>query len=439
MGSTHRDVLRAIVLARILTRHFLARLRYSITLWSIVAGCIGIASILLIAPWGCTPKSNEAAVPLSGRTIRVRLLQSQDQVILKPAGPFIFRASAGEQQMNVAAGTVIPIRLTDQGWLAGNMNLGKGVLTLRAAVEGQLRINDRNYRGQYRLLPLDATRFDVINDVELDDYLKSVLSKELYANWQEETYKAQAIAARTYALYEKYSRSEERTFDLHADVRSQAYGGMDSETPKSRKAVEETAGIVLAIGSDGNERIFKSYFSSTCGGVTQSVSVFNEPPQQALSEQYVGTLCSASPKYTWGPIVVGKDELSQRIKKWFINRQRPQIPATPIRAIDIEIRNRFGRPLRFGVIDAKGMRFSLMAEELRWAVNTDCPDAQKMPSSFVENIINDYDKIHFIGGRGLGHGVGMCQYCAEARAKAGMRHEDILLAAYPGARLLRAY
>lgn len=439
MGSAQRDFRRAIALARILTRHFVARLRYSVTLWSILAGVIGISTILIIAPWGCTPKTNEAAIPLSGRTIRVRLLQAQDQITLKPAAPFIYRADSGERQVNVAAGTQIPLRLTDTGWLAGNLNLGKGVLTLRPTVEGQLRINDRNYRGQYRLLPLEGNKFDVINDVDLDDYLKSVLSKELYANWQEETYKAQAIAARTYALYEKYARSEERTFDLHADVRSQAYGGLDSETQKSRKAVEETAGIVLATGSDGNERIFKAYFSSTCGGVTQASTVFNDPYLQPLSEQYVGTLCSASPKYTWGPIVIAKDELSQHIKKWFINRQRPQIPALPIRAIDIEIRNRFGRPMRFGVIDARGMRFSLMAEELRWAVNTDAPENQKMPSSFVENIINDYDKIHFIGGRGLGHGVGMCQYCAEARAKAGMRHEDILLAAYPGARLLRAY
>ena len=439
MGSAHRDVLRAIALARILTRHFIVRLRHSIALWGVLAGVIGIATMLVIAPWGCTPKTNEAAIPISGRTIRIRLLQSQDQITLKPAGPFIYRADSGERQVNVAANTVIPLRLSDKGWMAGNLSLGKGELVLRPTVEGGLRVNDRNYRGEYRFIPLDAHKFDVINDVDLDDYLKSVLSKELYANWQDETYKAQAIAARTYALYEKYARSEDRTFDLYADVRSQAYGGMDSETARSRKAVEETAGIVLAMGSDGNERIFKAYFSSTCGGVTQASTVFNEPFQQPLSEQYVGALCSASPKYTWGPIVVGKDELSQRIKKWFINRQRPQIPAVPIRAIDIEIRNRFGRPMRFGVIDAKGTRFSLMAEELRWAVNTDTPDNQKMPSSFVENIINDYDKIHFIGGRGFGHGVGMCQWCAEARARAGMRHEDILLAAYPGARLLRAY
>ena len=155
MGSAQRDFRRAVVLARILTRHFVARLRYSITLWSVLAGVIGLSCILIIAPWGCTPKTNEAAIPLSGRTIRVRLMAAQDQVTLKPAGPFIFRADSGERQMNATAGTAIPVRLTDQGWLAGNMNLGKGVLTFRPAVEGQLRINDHNYRGQYRLLPLE--------------------------------------------------------------------------------------------------------------------------------------------------------------------------------------------------------------------------------------------------------------------------------------------
>src|SRR5207244_5749603 len=136
-----RDFRRAIILAQILTRHLAARLRYSITLWSLLAGFIGLATIVIIAPWGCTPKTNESAIPLSGRTIRVRLLQAQDQVSLKPAGPFIFRADAGDRQMNVAAGTQISLHLTDQGWLAGNMNLRKGVLTLRPVVEGPLRIN----------------------------------------------------------------------------------------------------------------------------------------------------------------------------------------------------------------------------------------------------------------------------------------------------------
>jgi hypothetical protein len=131
MGSAHKDVLRALVIARILTRHFLARLRYSIVLWGILAAFLGTATLLIIAPWGCTPKTNEAAVPLSGRTIRVRLLQSQDQLTLKPAGPFIYRADAGERQVNVTPNTLIPVRLTKDGWLAGNLRSRQGVLTLR--------------------------------------------------------------------------------------------------------------------------------------------------------------------------------------------------------------------------------------------------------------------------------------------------------------------
>ena len=325
MASPHKDVRRAIALARILTRLLLHRLRHSIALSSLVASLLLLATILIIAPWGCTPKTQDSAVPLPGRLIRVRLMQSQDQVILKPASVFTFRSKDSiERQIAIPANSSLTLYLKPDGWHAGTWNLGSGELTLRPLVEGQLRINDRSYRGQYRMVPLTTTpgKFDVINDVDLDDYLKSVLTKELYANWHEETYKVQAIAARTYALYEKHLPREERYWDLHADVRSQAYGGMDSETSRSRRAVDETAGIVLACGPEGNERIFKAYFSSTCGGVTQSSVVFNEPYLQPLSEQHVGPLCSASPKFTWGPIVVMKDELSQRIKK-FVLIDRP--------------------------------------------------------------------------------------------------------------------
>ena len=152
MGSPHRDVLRAIALARILTRHLLHRVRYSLSLWSILAGVIGLATILIIAPWGCTPKTNESAIPLSGRTIRVRLLQAQDQVTLKPAGPFIFRADAGDRQMNVAAGTQILLRLTDQGWLAGNM-------PCRDSRAGRSAVLPCDTAKRHRLLyPIDAGR-----------------------------------------------------------------------------------------------------------------------------------------------------------------------------------------------------------------------------------------------------------------------------------------
>jgi len=110
--------------------------------------------------------------------------------------------------------------------------------------------------------------------------------------------------------------------------------------------------------------------------------------------------------------------------------------------LDIQAANRFNRPIRFVVIDQEGTRYSLSGEELRVAVNAgatkDSPG--KLYSSFVK-VINEpgSDVVRFVEGHGNGHGVGLCQFCSEARAEAGMRHEDIVLSAFPRARLVRAY
>src|SRR5947207_8830823 len=154
MASPHKDVRRAIALARILTRTLLDRLRHSIALSSALASLLLLASILIIAPWGCTPKTQDSAIPLSGRLIRVRLMQSQEQVTLKPGGVFTFRSNDSiERQIAIPTNNAFILSLKQDGWHAGNWNLGAGELTLRPLVEGQLRINDRSYRGLYHMVP----------------------------------------------------------------------------------------------------------------------------------------------------------------------------------------------------------------------------------------------------------------------------------------------
>ena len=78
-----------------------------------------------------------------------------------------------------------------------------------------------------------------------------------------------------------------------------------------------------------------------------------------------------------------------------------------------------------------------MCEEMRFATNTDAGE-RVLPSSFFK-IVNDPQNIQFVEGHGHGHGVGMCQWAAQRRAELGMRHEDIVIAAYPGSVLVRAY
>jgi stage II sporulation protein D len=421
--------------------------------WGLAGLCITALTtlaLLMLTPWGCSPKGASVAIPDAPlRSVRIRVLQGQDAVYVRASRPpfYCTTADPAERILNLPPDVAMAIVWTPQGWRCGTANLGPGELILKPAALGSVRVADgrgpqpefRAYRGKLRLVP-QGNKADVVNDVELDDYLKSVISKELYPKWHEETYKAQAIVARTYALYQKNARDGASShFDLHDDTRSQVYGGLLAETDKSRLAVEATAGIVVAHGAPGQERIFKAYFSSCCGGVTQSnADAFHEAPMPPLAEQSVGTLCGMAHRFTWGPVVLGKDEVTRRLKAWGAARGRPEAQMTLVRGIEITARNRFKRPVRYTVTDSRGARFSLNSEELRWAVNYG-GEGTTLYSGYVETIVNESDRIRFIGGHGHGHGVGMCQWCSEARAVAGMRHEDIVTAAYPGSRLMRAY
>lgn len=415
--------------------------------------CIGAASLLIIAlssllfftPFGClpVPDGNSAPLPEPQRIVRVRLLESRSQVTLSGGGSITSFTTTDPTPRSLAMSRGAPMPLVlgpDGAWRLGGIYLGTGELFIRPALDGSLFIGDRNYHGQYRFVQVAAGLFDVVNDVDLDDYLKGVLAQELYASWQPETYKAQAIVARTYALYEKNTPRPPRHWDLNPDQRSQVYGGIKAETDKSRQAVDATTGVVVAAGPVGDERIIKAYFSSCCGGVSMSAAdVMGDAPSAALSAQAVGNTCSASPKFNWGPVVVSKDELTQRFRAWGAAKMRPERNMGRIQRIDIAAVNPFNRPTRYAVRDIGRNRYDLSAEELRWAVNTNAQEGSTLYSGFIEKIINESDKIRFVGGHGSGHGVGMCQWCAESRARAGMTHEDIIKLAYPQTRLVKAY
>jgi SpoIID/LytB domain protein len=214
---------------------------------------------------------------------------------------------------------------------------------------------------------------------------------------------------------------------------------LTAETERSRAAVEETSGIVVAAGPPGQERIFKAYFSACCGGIGQSAAdAFGDPPSRELTEQKVGSLCNESPRFNWAPIELSKTELTRRIRAWGTKRGNPVKNMAPLARLDILQYNQFGRPVQFVLTDARGVRYSLTGEETRWACDAEANGGPTLFSSFF-NPINNPDSIRFADGHGSGHGVGMCQWCAEARAERGMRHEDIVILSYPGSKLVRAY
>jgi stage II sporulation protein D len=420
-------------------------------LWAIPFALIAFAGLAGLALSGCS-QNNYLTTPRPGvPVVRVRLLENQDHVALaSTANVQVWTASQLTPRTVAFPDGQIDLRLTPAGWLLGSVSLGAGELNLHPTAVGALSVNGSAYRGAYRCVPTSATNFDVINDVDIDGYLMGVLPKELFHNWQAQTYSAQAVVARTYALYEANTAGIGRYWDVYPDQRSQMYGGLSAETSKSRDAVEQTLGQVVVYGAPGHEKIFKAYFSSCCGGVTQAAAdAFpGDPMIPPLMEQNVGALCSDSPYFNWGPVILKKDEATRRMKLWATRKSkldghtRPETQMGQIMRIDIDSANRYGRPARFVVTDARGNQYNLASEELRAALDTDAgPGIPTLPSSFfrIDNGLPSSDSIRFIDGHGLGHGVGMCQWSAEARAENGMGYEQIVLLAYPEAKIAKAY
>ena len=402
-----------------------------------------ICLFLLLAgfPSGCSQDLRRS--DLSGRTpiLRVLILGSQNSLALTAKESPSVRLMSELTNRTVEFSPSAPTTLTCSaaGWRLGTTLFGPGQLLITPATEGSVAIAGHPYRGRYIFIPRANNTFDVINDVDVEGYLKGVLQRELYANFAEEAYKAQAVVARTYAIYEKQTRPKGSDFDLFSDEHSQVYGGISAETAKSRKAVNDTHGVVVAYGPQNQERIFKAYFSSCCGGLGQSAAeAFGDPVIPPLSAQAVGTLCSASPKFSWPVITLSKAELTHRIQHYGQLHDKPEKNMAGLARIDILSVNAVGRPVLFTITDVKNHRYAMIGEELRVAVNTDSTPQTKLPSSLFQ-LDNQPTQIRFINGHGLGHGVGMCQWCAQRRAELGEPYQQIVLQAYPQATLLKAY
>lgn len=429
---------------------------------------LGLFPLLLLLPAGCTPGSTPSGSPLAApgvasspevrRTplgnplVRVRLLDNQSSLRVSASVDPSFSTPGQPARQIAMAGRTIVFTRNAQGWNLGGVAVpagataADGTLTLLPAGDGTVTVNNATYRGTFRLVPTKAPAsaagpgltFDVINDVDVDAYLKSVVSRELYKGWHAEAYRTQAVAARTYALYEVATTKADQTFDVFDDERSQVYGGLASETALSQTAVDSTRGIVLAFGPAGREQIFKTYFSSCCGGIGQSArdAFLYDPPYPPLAEKNAGGLCQDSPRYRWGPTTLAKTEITRRIRLYGQRRNRPEAQIGTVTRIAASHQNRLGRPVRYIVTDNRGTQYSMASEELRNALNTGAPGRTAFSGwiTFVDN-----GPTISLSGRGSGHGVGMCQYCVQALALQGYKHESILRWSYPGAVLVRAY
>jgi stage II sporulation protein D len=393
-------------------------------------------------PSGCSQEEPQRA-DFSGKTpvLRVLIFQSLNGVRITATSPPSIKLAGSnrDQPVDLPADTPVMLSISPTGWQLGAATLSPGEFTLIPATDASVAFNGHAYRGRFRFIPRPSGQFDVINDIDVESYLRGVLAGEMFSTFADEAYKAQAVVARTYAIYEKQMHTSASDFDLYADERSMMYGGVSGETPKSIRAQQATRGLVVAYGSPGSERIFKAYFSSCCGGAGQSAAdAFGDPDIAPLSAVATGTLCSNSPRYSWPTVTISKSDLTRRIVHYATLHSMPEKDMAAIASINILSMNNVGRPVLFTITDVKNRRYAIVGEELRRAINTDSTPTTKVWSSFFQ-IENGPRDIRFVNGHGFGHGVGMCQWCAERRAELGMQFEQIVTLSYPRSTIVKAY
>jgi stage II sporulation protein D len=161
------------------------------------------------------------------------------------------------------------------------------------------------YRGKLGVSS-DGKLVQVIDTVGLESYLKGVVPAEMPSSWLPEALKAQAVAARSYALA---NVTTGRPFDLYGDTRSQVYGGVKVENPATSAAVDATKGqVVLYKGKVAN-----TLFFSTSGGRTASAfesTGLNVPYLVPVADPYD----TASPYHDWGPVLFDAAVVAKQLK-----------------------------------------------------------------------------------------------------------------------------
>jgi stage II sporulation protein D len=139
-------------------------------------------------------------------------------------------------------------------------------IVIKPEANGFVSVKRKWYRGHFQLIN-SGEGLTVINDVPLELYLQGVVPSEMPSSWEHDAHKAQAIAARSYAIANLGKRAK-HGYDLKDTPEDQAYGGASAETTQTNDAVAETSGLVLIY--DG--QIIPAYYSASAGGQTKSAS-----------------------------------------------------------------------------------------------------------------------------------------------------------------------
>lgn len=293
-----------------------------------------------------------------------------------------------------------------------------------------VKFNGQGYKGKLNLIKLGGS-IGVINQLNLEDYVKGVVAREMPIGKNSENLealKAFSICVRTYTL-KKISEGKS-LYDLYDDTRDQVYGGFDAEHPLSNKAVEETENKILIF----NGNIATVYYHSTCGGQTEAAhNIFTnkEIPYMMGVKDGNSPYCNISPKFEWTETYSREDVIKRLKRASLLNNG-------DYRLNNVYIESRYSsgrvREMVFEVVDEfDGVKnVSIFGNEIRSIIRTS-DNKSILWSTFFD--ISFHRQSVEVNGKGFGHGVGMCQYGAISLSRKGWKYKEIIEHYFPGIKI----
>ncbi|MBP2634129.1 MAG: SpoIID/LytB domain protein [Firmicutes bacterium] len=442
-----------------------------IKLWLLLA-------VFLIFPLAGHAQPVSSVLSTAEPILHVGILTNQSSVELSASSKFsIINPDSAKVLATFEAKDTVTITTGKNGFSINNkpINAGKLELVMQKQSynfsEQYLAVNKRRYRGGLTLQrTADKSGITVVNTLPIEQYLYGVIKNEISPEWPMEAVKAQAVAARTYALTNN-TKHQAEGFDICATTDCQVYRGRDSEAPKALEAVDATRGLVLTYKG----QLINAYFHSSSGGYTE-----NSENVWSASQPYLRGVVDYdqnSPYYKWEK-KLSLAELNQVIKENGYNIGSLQaievspLTSPPVTSTDRGISGRVKTVLLKGttgniqlsgtkvrtMLNLKSTLFDIAIEKgTTEFVMPPLLSADRKKLSPDHSLLMNFDKITIspaptiepmdfvvITGYGWGHGLGLSQWGAKAMAEMGHPgnteyFKDILRHYYKGVEIKKAY
>lgn len=411
-------------------------------------GAWGVVSLLLLhlGAAGALPKEvptwQVSPYALGEQPVRVLLVRHAQALTLRPSSAAAVEdGETGERLATISGGAQAKLRPSPAGVSceAGSMRFTRPVLRLVPTKGVTALSSSGGTAGRYSGIievRRDPQGLTAIEETDLESYVAGVVAAEVPSNFPLAATAAQAIAARTYALFHLGDHLADAA-DLCAQVHCQAYAGTPSAGSRAARATRETAGQVLV----WNGVLVDALYHAACGGSTVAAW---ETRQGKLLPYLIGAadredtgaaFCAEGHTVTWTKRLSSAE--AQRLVSRNLGTVIGDPHLSPGRLLDLRVKERSGNRVKWLEVKTDSGSYQVMGDSIRWLFGTGIAGPIGLRSSRFDLMVtrdrHGRPTAYVFRGAGHGHGIGLCQWGARGRASAGESAADILAAYYPGA------